>query len=133
MQAAENDSRWVRQKLADLETQVRAAENKVESYKSADRIVTTEGLRSNEQQVADLTKELGTARARASEAKARLDQVQRIAKQGQIEASADALKSPVIERRAPNRPTANAKWRGSRKRSAAAIPHSSRHGHRIRG
>ena len=31
VQAAENDSRWVRQKLADLETQVRAAENKVES------------------------------------------------------------------------------------------------------
>jgi polysaccharide biosynthesis transport protein len=33
-----------------------------------------------------------------SEAKARLDQVQRIAKQGRIEASADALKSPAIER-----------------------------------
>jgi succinoglycan biosynthesis transport protein ExoP len=98
VQAAENDSRWVRQKLAGLETQIRAAENKVESYKSANRIVSTEGLRSNEQQVADLTKELGTARARASEAKARLDQVQRIARQGRIEASADALKSPVIER-----------------------------------
>jgi uncharacterized protein involved in exopolysaccharide biosynthesis len=98
VQAAENDSRWVRQKLADLETQIRAAENKVESYKSANRIVSTDGLRSNEQQVADLTKELGTARARASEAKARLDQVQRIAKQGRIEAAADALKSPVIER-----------------------------------
>jgi succinoglycan biosynthesis transport protein ExoP len=98
VQAAENDSRWVRQKLAGLEMQIRAAENKVESYKSANRIVSTEGLRSNEQQVADLTKELGTARARASEAKARLDQVQRIAKQGRIEASADALKSPVIER-----------------------------------
>jgi uncharacterized protein involved in exopolysaccharide biosynthesis len=65
----------------------------VESYKSANRIVTTEGLRSNEQQVADLTKELGTARARASEAKTRLDRVQRIAKQGRVEASADALKS----------------------------------------
>jgi uncharacterized protein involved in exopolysaccharide biosynthesis len=98
VEAAENDGRWVRQKLADLETQIRAAENKVESYKSANRIVSTEGLRSNEQQVADLTKELGSARARASEAKARLDQVQRIAKQGRIEASADALKSPVIER-----------------------------------
>jgi uncharacterized protein involved in exopolysaccharide biosynthesis len=98
VQAAENDSRWVRQKLADLEKQIRAAENKVESYKSANRIVSADGLRSNEQQVADLTKELGSARARASEAKARLDQVQRIAKQGRIEASADALKSPVIER-----------------------------------
>jgi succinoglycan biosynthesis transport protein ExoP len=98
VEAAENDGRWVRQKLAALETQIRAAENKVESYKSANRIVSTEGLRSNEQQVGDLTKELGSARARASEAKARLDQVQRIAKQGRIEASADALKSPVIER-----------------------------------
>jgi succinoglycan biosynthesis transport protein ExoP len=98
VQAAENDSRWVRQKLRDVETQIRAAENKVESYKSVNRIVSAEGLRSNEQQVADLTKELGSARARASEAKARLDQVQRIAKQGRIEASADALKSPVIER-----------------------------------
>jgi uncharacterized protein involved in exopolysaccharide biosynthesis len=96
--AAENDSRWVRQKLADLEAQIRAAENKVESYKSANRIVSTDGLRSNEQQVADLTKELGSARARASEAKARLDQVQRVSKQGRLEASADALKSPVIER-----------------------------------
>jgi uncharacterized protein involved in exopolysaccharide biosynthesis len=98
VEAAENDGRWVRQKLADLEKQIRAAENKVESYKSANRIVSTEGLRSNEQQVGDLTKELGSARARASEAKARLDQVQQIAKQGRIEASADALKSPVIER-----------------------------------
>ncbi|MBV8848275.1 MAG: hypothetical protein JOZ16_01665, partial [Methylobacteriaceae bacterium] len=62
VRAAETDGRWVRQKLADLDTQIRAAENKVESYKSANRIVSAEGLRSNEQQVADLTKELGTAR-----------------------------------------------------------------------
>jgi polysaccharide biosynthesis transport protein len=98
VQSAENDSRWVRQKLSDLEGQIRAAENKIESYKSANRIVATDGLRSNEQQVADLTRELGLARARASEAKARLDQVHVIAKQNRLEASADALKSPVIER-----------------------------------
>jgi uncharacterized protein involved in exopolysaccharide biosynthesis len=98
VEAAENDGRWVRQKLADLEEQIRTAENKVESYKSANRIVSTDGLRSNEQQVADLTRELGTARARASEARARLDQVQRIARQGRLDAAADALKSPVIER-----------------------------------
>ena len=98
IESAGSDAKWVRQRLELVQKQIQDAENKVEAYKTANRIVTTDGLRSNEQQVADLTKELGFARARASEAKAKLDQFQRVAREGRIDASTEALKSPTIER-----------------------------------
>jgi len=98
IEAATSDSKWVRSRMDTIQKQILAAEDKVEAYKSQNHIVTTEGLVSNEQQVSDLTKELGFARARSSEAKAKLDQIRRAIKNNQLDAQSDALKSPTIER-----------------------------------
>jgi uncharacterized protein involved in exopolysaccharide biosynthesis len=98
IESATSDSKWVRERMDTLQKQIKTADDKVEAYKSQNHIVTTEGLVSNEQQVSDLTKELGFARARTSEAKARLDQIRRAAKTNQLDAQSDALKSPTIER-----------------------------------
>jgi len=98
IESASSDQKWVRERMDTLQTQIQAAEDKVEAYKSAHRIVTTEGLVSNEQQVSDLTKELGFARGRASDAKAKLDQIRRAARNNQLAAQSEALTSATIER-----------------------------------
>ena len=98
VEAAESDGRFVRDRLADLQAQIRIAETKVAAYKTTNNIVTASGLRSNEQQVLDLTRSLGEARARASDAKARQDEIKLLASQGQLAASGEALKSMTIER-----------------------------------
>lgn len=95
---ARNDARFVREKREQLRKQIEDADRRIEAYKSANNIVSTDGLRSNEQQVADLTRELGTARGRVSELKARADQIAAIVRSGRFDASADALKSAAIER-----------------------------------
>lgn len=96
--SARNDAKFITQKRDALRKQIGEAERRIENYKQANNIVSTDGLRSNEQQVADLTRELGTVRGRLSELKARADQVAAIARTGKLDISADALKSPTIER-----------------------------------
>ena len=61
-------------------------------------MVDTNGLRSNEQQVADLTKALGDARARLSDAKSKLDELKRMQGEGRLDASSEAVRSVTIER-----------------------------------
>jgi polysaccharide biosynthesis transport protein len=98
IESATSDLKWVRERMDTLQTQIQAASDKVEAYKSENHIVTTEGLASNEQQVSDLTKELGFARGRESEAKAKLDQIRRAARSNQLDAQSGALNSATIER-----------------------------------
>ena len=96
--SARNDARFIAQKRELLRKQIEQADRKIEAYKAANNIVATDGLRSNEQQVTDLTRELGSSRGKLSELKARADQVAAIARAGRLDASSDALKSPAIER-----------------------------------
>ncbi|MCX8255044.1 protein of unknown function [Beijerinckiaceae bacterium RH CH11] len=96
--AARDDSSFVKDKLATLSNQLREAEEKVEAYKVEHNIIDTTGLRSNEQQVADLTKALGDARAKESDAKAALAEIDAMAKSGHLDAISEALRSPTIER-----------------------------------
>lgn len=96
--AARGDASFVRDKLATLSTQLRDAETKVEAYKVEHNIVDTNGLRSNEQQVADLTKALGDARAKESDAKAALAEIDGMARSGHLDAISEALRSQTIER-----------------------------------
>ena len=98
VQAARGDANFVSDRLTQLSAQIKDAENKVEAYKVANNIVDTNGLRSNEQQVLDLTKALGDARAKASDAKAALTEIDRMARSGHLDAISEALKSPTIER-----------------------------------
>ena len=96
--AARDDTDFVRQRLDKLSGQIKDAETKVEAFKSQNNIVDSTGLRSNEQQVGDLTKALGDARAKASDARAHYDEIRKMARRGRLDASSEALRSPTIER-----------------------------------
>ena len=96
--AARGDSTFVKDRLSQLSAQIKDAEDKAEAYKVANNIVETSGLRSNEQQVGDLTKALGDARAKETDAKATLNQIDSMARSGHLDAISEALKSPTIER-----------------------------------
>src|SRR6202140_215057 len=65
-------------RLKELQTRVRDAEQKVEAYKASHNIVGATGELVNEQQLTSLNAQLSASRARTSEAKARLDQVESV-------------------------------------------------------
>ena len=96
--SAKEDTQYVSEKLDKLSVEIRDIDNKIETYKAKNKIIETSGLRSNEQQVTDLTKALGDARARESDTKARLAEIDRMARQGRLASSSEVLKSQTIER-----------------------------------
>lgn len=96
--AARDDTLFVRKRLDALSTEIKDAENKVEAFKTSNNVVDSSGLRSNEQQVADLTKALGEARARMSDTQARLEEVNRLARSGRLDATTEAGRSITMER-----------------------------------
>lgn len=84
-------------RLASLRQNVTEAEDRVEAYRRANNLVSTQGVLIDDQQLQDLNARLGVARARREEAQARFDQTQRLAQDGAGAASAaDGLDSPVI-------------------------------------
>ena len=76
--AARQISQALTGRLKELQTRVRDAEQKVEAYKASHNIVGANGELVNEQQLTSLNAQLSAARARTSEAKARLDQVESV-------------------------------------------------------
>jgi succinoglycan biosynthesis transport protein ExoP len=76
--AARQISQSLTARLKELQTRVRDAEQKVEAYKASHNIVGANGELVNEQQLSSLNGQLSAARARTSEAKARLDQVESV-------------------------------------------------------
>jgi polysaccharide biosynthesis transport protein len=76
--AARQISQSLTGRLKELQTRVRDAEQKVEAYKASHNIVGANGELVNEQQLTNLNSQLSLARARTSEAKARLDQVESV-------------------------------------------------------
>ncbi len=96
--STKEDTQYVSDKLDKLSVEIRDIDDKIETYKAKNKIIETNGLRSNEQQVTDLTKALGDARSHESDTKARLAQVTRLSKIDRLDSSTDALKSQTIER-----------------------------------
>jgi len=76
--AARQISQALTGRLKELQTRVRDAEQKVEAYKASHNIVGANGELVNEQQLTSLNAQLSASRARSSEAKARLDQVESV-------------------------------------------------------
>src|SRR5580692_4706056 len=76
--AARQISQSLTGRLKELQNRVRDAEQKVEAYKASHNIVGANGELVNEQQLTSLNTQLSLARARTSEAKARLDQVESV-------------------------------------------------------
>ena len=86
-------------RLGELRQQVQKAELRVDEFKKANKILTSEGGIVTEQQLTKLNGELITARAVAAEAKARQEQVQIALKSGGgPDVLPDALRSGLIQR-----------------------------------
>lgn len=86
-------------RLDELREQVRRAEIRIDEFKRANKILTSEGGVVGEQQLTRLNGELITARAVAAESKARLDQITGALKSGAgIESLPDSVKSGLVQK-----------------------------------
>ncbi|WP_298951267.1 polysaccharide biosynthesis tyrosine autokinase [uncultured Methylobacterium sp.] len=98
-EATRRASRWLQDRIKELREQATAAEQKVQDFRAQNNIIDTNRGRLSEQQLADVNTQLLTAQAATAEAKAKLDQINRIANGNVPDATvADALKNEVITR-----------------------------------
>ena len=96
---ARRANKLIDSRLGELRTQLRRAETRVDEFKKANKILTSEGGLVTEQQLTKINGELITARAVAAESKARLDQVNAaLANGGSPEYLPDAIRSGLIQR-----------------------------------
>lgn len=96
---AERANKLIDARLGELTQQVRRAETRIDEFKKANRILSSEGGVLNEQQLGKLSAELASARAVSAEAKARFEQTSSAAKGTvAIESLPEAMKSPLIQR-----------------------------------
>jgi polysaccharide biosynthesis transport protein len=95
--AARQVSQSLSARLSELQDRVREAEERVEAFKARNNILGASGQLVNEQQLSELNNQLGMARVHAAEAKARLDQVERV-QRSKVEVGAfpEAVQSPTI-------------------------------------
>lgn len=107
-QATRRASGWLQDRIKDLRKQASDADRAVLDYKEKNNIVAVGGGASGgnsgprllgEQQLEELNSQLGTARANAEEAKARLERITEVLKKDVPEATVtDSLHSEVINR-----------------------------------
>lgn len=96
---ARRANKMIDARLDELRAELRNAETRVDEFRKANKILTSEGGLVTEQQLTRLGGELITARAVAAESKARLDQVNAaLANGGSPEFLPDALRSNLIQR-----------------------------------
>ncbi|MCK1404945.1 polysaccharide biosynthesis tyrosine autokinase [Bradyrhizobium sp. 76] len=99
---------WLQERIQELQQEASAAEKAVLDFKKANNIVDTGGRLIGEQQLAELNSQIVIARTATAEAKARLDRISEITKNGLANidnvikspdpAVADSLRSDVISK-----------------------------------
>jgi len=95
--AARQISQTLSARLNELKDRVREAEERVEVFKARNNILGASGQLVNEQQLSELNNQLGAARARTAQAKARLEEVERLQRtKGDVGAVPEAVQSPTI-------------------------------------
>lgn len=84
-------------RLQELKDRVREAENRAETFKAQNNLVSASGQLVSEQQLSELTNQLTAASAKADETKARLDQIE-ILRRGKVDAGAiaEAVQSQTV-------------------------------------
>jgi polysaccharide biosynthesis transport protein len=105
-QATRRGSSWLQDRISELRTQAINADRAVLEYKENNKIVDVVGAAGgtatrslNEQQLSDLNTQLGTARAAAAEAQARLQRIDEVMKHDVADAVvSDSLHSEIITR-----------------------------------
>ncbi len=96
---ARRANKLIDSRLGELRTQLRKAETRIDEFKKANKILTSEGGLVTEQQLTKLNGELITARAVAAESKARFEQVTvALANGGSPEFLPDAIRSGLVQR-----------------------------------
>lgn len=102
LEAYRQANEWLRERLEELRRKAAADEQAVNAYKADKEIVTSGGVLVGDQVLSALNAELVSARAKASEAKARLDRIESTlrtdAPDVSVDAISDALSSPIITR-----------------------------------
>jgi polysaccharide biosynthesis transport protein len=98
-EVAERDSAWVLGQLKDMQADLQAAESRAEQYRREHGIIDLNGKLLNEQNLAEASSSLVQARARAAEAKARYDQIERVVQSGRnVDTLPDALRSSAMDK-----------------------------------
>ena len=97
-EAAKRASEDLSKRAEDLRRQVQNAETEVERFRAEHGLVqTVAGRPLGEQQVADLSTQLGAVRGRIADAQARVEAVEKFRKPGQnVETLSEALNAPTI-------------------------------------
>ena len=98
-QATRQAGKWLEDRLAELRTQTQAADRAVQDFKANSNIIETPQGLVSEQQLAEVSTQLTTARAQTEEARARFAQVTEILSKHLSDAAiTDAVRSDVISR-----------------------------------
>ncbi|MES6523963.1 hypothetical protein U6P43_12325, partial [Cutibacterium acnes] len=97
--AARRASNWLADRIAELRGQATSAEKSIADFKAENKIIDAGGRSIAEQRVADLNKELLSARTQTTEARARLDRIEQIMASDLREATVtDTLRSDVVSK-----------------------------------
>lgn len=97
--ASEQGTAWLKGQLAQLRTQVEAADTELQRYKIANNLLSSQGATLTEQEISTLDQQLALTRAQEAEARARLSTArQQLARGSTGEDVAEALNSPVVQR-----------------------------------
>jgi polysaccharide biosynthesis transport protein len=95
--ATDRTSAWLEERLAELEVELRQAEEQVAEFRSRNLIGTGQGLTLNQQELSDLNRDLIVARGQVAETQAKLAQVRRLRAAGRTADSiAEVVQSPVV-------------------------------------
>ncbi len=100
-QASRRATEWLQDRLQELKQQAAASEQAVNKYRADNNIVAADGKLINDQKVSELNSQLVLAKARTSEAQARLDRINLVLRASgpdfAIDATvSDTLSSPIV-------------------------------------
>jgi uncharacterized protein involved in exopolysaccharide biosynthesis len=95
---ADAERKWLDGKIEDVRKRLQEAEARVQTYREARSLVTTDGMTPTDQQIKSADAALVEARGKRAEAEAIYAQVRAAAEAGSIETSKQAIRSPLLER-----------------------------------
>ena len=95
--ATDRTSSWLEERLAELEVELREAEERVADFRSTNLVGAGQGLTLNQQELSDLNRDLIVARGEMSENQAKLRLIRELRSSGRsVDSIADVVNSPVI-------------------------------------
>jgi succinoglycan biosynthesis transport protein ExoP len=95
-EAARRSGEALAGRLEELKGRVRDAEDRVEQFKARNDMVGAGGRLVSDQQLSELNNQLGTARTRTAEARAKMEQIERLKRGGDAGAFTEAVQSQTV-------------------------------------